>query len=58
MSLVQGPCHDYWKSFNIYNDSESSGSNPSKDALCERNTDLEIWCLKVEFTGLPTIRTV
>lgn len=32
--------------------------NPPKDALCERNIDREIWCRKVEFTGLRTIRTV
>jgi hypothetical protein len=31
---------------------------PPKDALCERNIDREIWCLKVEFTGLRTIHTV
>ena len=33
MLLVQGPCHDSWKSFNIYNDSESGGSNPSKGSI-------------------------
>jgi hypothetical protein len=43
--------------FYIYNDSESGGSNPSKDPLCERNIGQEMWCRKAESTGLRTIRT-
>jgi hypothetical protein len=37
---------------------ESGGSNPSKETLCEGNIGQEIWCRKVGFTGLRTIRTV
>ena len=43
--------------FYIYNDSESGGSNPSKDPSCERNIGQEMWCPKAEFTGSRTIHT-